>query len=141
MFTFQRTYFTLTILLFVVEILIALFVKDSFVRPYVGDFLVVILIYCFLKSFWKAPVKIVAISVLLFSYLVELLQYFKIVKLLGLKNSRLANVIIGNSFAWSDMLAYALGIMLVVWIERIIGKDERNISFETEQPKKTNKIN
>ena len=130
MFTFQKTYFTLTIVLFVVEVLIALFVNDSFIRPYVGDFLVVILIYCFLKSFWNAPAKTVAISVLLFSYLVELLQYFKIVKLLGLQYSHVANVIIGNSFAWNDMLAYTLGIMLVVSVERIAVIKSRNISFQ-----------
>ena len=32
--------------LFVVETLIALFVRDAFIRPYMGDVLVVILIYC-----------------------------------------------------------------------------------------------
>ena len=31
--------------LFIVETLIALFVRDAFIRPYMGDVLVVILIY------------------------------------------------------------------------------------------------
>jgi DNA integrity scanning protein DisA with diadenylate cyclase activity len=120
MIKFQWKYFGLAILLFVVEVLIALYINDSFIRPYFGDFLVVILIYCFLKSFWNARVKTVAISVLLFSYFVEISQYFKIVKLLGLQNSKLANISIGNSFAWVDMLAYTLGILFVLFVEKIM---------------------
>ena len=37
--------------LFIVETLIALFVRDAFIRPYMGDILVVILIYCFVRIF------------------------------------------------------------------------------------------
>jgi len=59
-----------------------------------------------------------AIAVLLFAYTVEVLQYFQLVKRLGLQHSRLANIVIGNSFAWSDMIAYTLGILLVVLAER-----------------------
>ena len=62
MLRFQKRYFIITILLFVVEIFIAVFIYDQFVHPYVGDYLVVILIYCFLRSFILAPVWIVALS-------------------------------------------------------------------------------
>ena len=51
---FDKYYFFAALLLFLVELVIALYVKDNFVRPYLGDLLVVILIYCCLKSFWKA---------------------------------------------------------------------------------------
>ncbi|WP_298740036.1 DUF2809 domain-containing protein [uncultured Chitinophaga sp.] len=118
MFKFSTRYFSLFLLLFITEILIAVFVHDNFIRPYVGDFLVVILIYCFVKAWINAPVKATAIAVLLFAYTVEVLQYFQLVKRLGLQHSRLANIVIGNSFAWSDMIAYTLGILLVVLAER-----------------------
>ena len=36
-----------TIILLVVEVLIALFVHDSIIRPYLGDVLVVVVIYTF----------------------------------------------------------------------------------------------
>ncbi len=49
--TFRPVYFTLTVILLVVEILIAVYVHDRFIRPYFGDVLVVILVYCFLKTF------------------------------------------------------------------------------------------
>ncbi len=115
--TFHKTYFILTILIFIIEVLIALYVRDSFVRPYFGDVLVVILIYCFVRSFFNWPVVPVAIGVLLFAFAVETLQYLNIVERLGLKDSKLANVVIGNSFAWEDMLCYVAGIAVVLAAE------------------------
>jgi Protein of unknown function (DUF2809) len=119
---FNSRYFILTILIFVTEILIALFAHDRIVRPYVGDFLVVILVYCFLKSFLNTPVLTTAISVLIFSYIVEILQYFHIADRIGLQNSRLAKIIIGSSFEWIDLMAYTAGITLVLCIEKIIAR-------------------
>jgi len=117
MFLFRKNYLFLALLLFVVEVLIAVFVHDRFVRPYVGDFLVVILIYCFVRSFLNASVTITAVAVLVFSYAIEVAQYFKLVNLLGLEHSRLAVTVIGSSFAWIDLVAYTLGVGMVVVIE------------------------
>lgn len=111
-----------TVILFITEVLIALFLHDSFVRPYVGDFLVVILIYCFVKNFLNISVIKLAIATLLFAYLVEMLQHFQLVNYLGLQNSQLAKTILGSSFEWSDMLAYTLGIILVVLVEKYRSK-------------------
>ena len=122
LFTFQRHYFLLTVLLFITEILIALFAHDGFVRPYFGDFLVVILLYCFLKSFLNLPVLPIALSVLCFSFFIEMLQYFQIVIRLGLQHSRLARVIIGVSFEWGDLLAYSTGILCTILVEARFSK-------------------
>ncbi len=115
---FSPFYAISTLLLFITEVIIALFVHDQFIRPYIGDFLVVILIYCFVKSFLNTPIVPTALGVLLFAYTVELLQYFRIVEVLGLQDSRAARIIIGSSFEWQDMLAYTLGIMAVVLLEK-----------------------
>ena len=117
-FKFSPFYAFSTLLLFITEVLIALFVHDQFIRPYIGDFLVVILIYCFVKSFLNTPVVPTALGVLVFAYIVELLQYFRIVELLGLQHSRAARIIIGSSFEWQDILAYTLGILMVVLVEK-----------------------
>lgn len=119
MFRFHLRFFGLTVFLFIVEVLIALYVRDNFVRPYVGDYLVVMLIYCAVRSFIKGnPVKI-AIAVLLFAYLVEVLQYFRIVDRLGLAGNQLAKTVIGYGFEWGDMLAYTLGVLTILLIERV----------------------
>ena len=118
MIKFQLKYFILAAILFLIEVLIALFAHDNFIRPFFGDFLVVILIYCFIKSFFNSPVVLIAIAVLLFSYLIEVLQYFNIVKILRLQNSNFARTVIGTSFEWTDLLAYTLGIGLVILLDK-----------------------
>lgn len=124
MLLFNRTYFLLTLLLFITEVCIALFVHDNFVRPYIGDVLVVILIYCFVKSFLKVSVTKAAIAVLLFAFTVETLQYLAIVEKLGLENNKIAKTVIGTSFSWEDILAYIIGIVMVMVSERFISKQQ-----------------
>ena len=119
----------LSVLLFVTEILIAKFAHDRIVRPYIGDVLVVMLIYCFIRSFFNTPPLKTAVGVLVFSYMIELLQYFNIVTILGLQQHRWARIIIGTSFAWIDLLAYTIGIALVSYLEKI--KDTRILKTGT----------
>lgn len=117
MFTFRKKYFFLTILLLVVEVLIALFVRDRFIRPYGGDFLVVILIYCFLRTFINQSPLRIAIITLVFSFLVEFGQYFKMVEVLGLKGNRFAEIVIGTGYSNYDLLAYTLGVITVYFCD------------------------
>ena len=124
MLQFNRTYFTFTVFLFLLETAIALFVHDNFIRPYFGDFLVVMLLYCFLKSFIKVSVWAAAGLVLLFSFAIEIAQYFNMVEKLGLEHYKIAKVVLGNSFAWMDLLAYVLGILAVISIEKFTLKRE-----------------
>lgn len=118
MFTFNKNYFFLSLLILGLEVLIALFAHDNFVRPYLGDVLVVILLYCLIKSFLRLPAFKLAIGVLIFSFVIETLQYIKIVEKLGLGNSKFARTVIGTSFAWMDLLAYVVGILIVLMVER-----------------------
>ena len=104
--------------MFLIEVLFALYLHDRIIRPYIGDVLVVIMIYCFVKTFHNGSVTIIALSVLLFAYMVEMLQYFKLINYLGLQNSKVANIILGNSFEWIDMMAYTVGIAIVLCVER-----------------------
>lgn len=123
MLAFNRKYFFLTILIFIIEVLIALYLHDDIIRPYIGDVLVVILIYCFIKSFLKLPVLPLAIFVLLFSFSIEFLQYLNIVEKLGLQKSKLARTVIGTSFAWIDLVCYIAGIIIVLITEKVSAKN------------------
>lgn len=69
LFTFNRKYFIWSILLLCIEIYIGAYVRDAWIRPYGGDFLVVILLYCLLRSFLNISVIVAAISVLIFSFI------------------------------------------------------------------------
>ena len=118
MWHFNKTYFGLTAVLFLIEVVIALFVKDRFIRPYLGDVLVVILIYCFVKSFIKISVYKAALGVLLFAFTIEILQYCSLVEKLKLQHNTVAKTVIGTSFSWEDILAYMAGILIVLIAEK-----------------------
>jgi hypothetical protein len=118
MLTFNKNYFSSAVLIFCIEVFIALYVDDNFVRPYFGDVLVVILIYCFLKSFLRLPVLLAVIFVLAFAFTIEFFQFFDIVEKLGLEKSRIARTVIGTSFAWHDILAYIAGAVVVIVVEK-----------------------
>ncbi len=115
----------MAVLIFCTEILIARFAHDRIIRPYIGDSLVVILIYCFIKSFFDTPVLKTALGVLLFAYMVEILQSFDIITKLGLQDIGWARIVIGTSFAWIDLVAYTAGIALVICIEKIMASKKR----------------
>lgn len=119
MFRLSIVYLVLAAVLFIVEVCIAVFVDDNFVRPYGGDVLVVILMYCVVRAFTRYEATQVAWAVLMFSFFIEFLQYFRIVKLLGLQHSELANVVLGNSFAWLDLLAYVAGFLIILVAEQL----------------------
>ncbi|CAM1361407.1 conserved membrane protein of unknown function [Tenacibaculum soleae] len=113
---FNLNSFIIFILLFITEILIAQ--TSGFIRHTFGDFLVVIAVYYLVASFFDISAKVIAISVLLFSYFIEILQYLNLVSLLGLSNNKLACIIIGNTFSIGDLFAYTFGIITVFVIER-----------------------
>ncbi len=115
----------LTIILFAIEVFIAKYAHDKIIRPYGGDYLVVILIYCFVRSFFNTSILHTATGVLLFSFLVEALQYFDIVDIIGAGHSKLAGIIIGTSFAWTDIVVYILGIFTVIVLEYVVGSKAR----------------
>lgn len=123
MLTFNKNYFLLTLLIFSIEVGIALYINDTFIRPYVGDVLVVILIYCFIKSFLNFSVNAVALFVFIFSFTVEFFQYVNLVEKLGLSNNKAARIIIGTSFSWLDLICYTVGIVIVIIVEKQLVKN------------------
>lgn len=114
----NKTYLNLTLGIFVIETLIAIFVHDEFIRPFFGDFLASIFVYTLIKSFINISVKQAAYCSLGISFGLEILQYFKVLKLIGLSHVKILAILLGTSFSWLDILAYALGILCVWFIEK-----------------------
>lgn len=117
-------YGLLALAIFAVEVAIALWVNEEFVRPFVGDVLVVVLIYCSVKTFVTGHKIAVAVGTLLFAFLVETAQGFDAVTRLGLQDSRLARTVIGTSFSWIDVWCYVIGIVMVLVLESIGRKSD-----------------
>lgn len=113
--TFNYTYFLVTIFIFLTEVLIATKLKDIFfVRAYLGDVIVVMLIYTFIKTFFRIEDnKKLILGILIFSFLIEVAQYFNIAEKLGFRKGSLMYIVIGNSFSWIDILCYVAGCLLL----------------------------
>lgn len=113
----RSLYVTGFFLLFSIELVIAVFIKDGFVRPYLGDFLVVIMIYCFLMAITNFAVIRSLVVVLIFSFALEFFQMLNIVKIMQYQPPNWVMVVLGSSFSVWDLLAYSLGLAAVGLLE------------------------
>lgn len=110
------------LLLFMLEAFIALYVHDRFIRPYAGDILVVILLYCAARCFMPEGVFWLPVYVFLFAVFVEFLQYFRLVERLSLQDCRPIAVLLGSTFDWLDIFCYFIGcliLLLLSWLMKI----------------------
>ena len=114
---FSKAYFFWFLILFIIEACIAFFSKDGFMRHTFGDVLVVIMVYCFIKSFVRTMPIYVAILVLIISFCVELIQLTNLLQWLHIEGNKAAKLILGNTFHFTDLIAYTFGITIVLIIE------------------------
>lgn len=113
----RRGYALATLVLFAIEVMIALFVRDGFVRPYLGDVLAVILVYTALRA--ATPLSVVAglATSLAIAFAIELAQWFRIVDMLGFGGNPVARIVLGSYFSVEDLLAYAAGAACAAAVE------------------------
>ncbi|WP_449388935.1 ribosomal maturation YjgA family protein [Chryseobacterium lineare] len=114
--TFNLKYFLFSIFIFFIEVLIATVLKDIFfIRAYLGDVIVMILLYTLVKSFViiKDTRKLI-LGIFIFSCLIEWAQYFNIADKLGLQPGSIMYIIVGNSFSWVDIACYVVGCLLLL---------------------------
>lgn len=112
-------YLLVFFILLVLEVLIALFVKDRIVRPFIGDILVMILMYTFIRGIIKKPIKGLPVYLFIFAVCVEISQYFHLVDKLNLRSNRIMTIIMGTSFDIKDILCYFAGtIIIIIWERR-----------------------
>ena len=110
------------LVLLITEILIALFVRDDFIRPYGGDILVTVLICAAVRILFPTGIRLLPLWVFLFAAAVEIGQYFDFVTLLGLGNINFFRILLGSTFSVADLICYAAGCLLF-WIgEKTITK-------------------
>ena len=111
--------------IFLIEVLIALFVRDDFIRPYGGDILVTVLICCFVRIFFP-KVRFLPVWVFLFAAAVEVGQYFDFVSLMGLGDIAFFRILLGSTFSWADLVCYAAGCALFSGIEKAVRRRMQN---------------
>lgn len=109
-------YLGVFIALLMIEIYIGMFVHDNIIRPFIGDVLVVGVLYFFIRSFLKKP-KYLGVYVFIFACFVEVSQYFNLASLLHLEHIKLAKIILGSTFDLGDILCYFIGTVILYLYE------------------------
>ncbi len=111
----------LVLAFFAAEVPVAtLFAKFGFVRGYLGDFLVVILLYFLIKLFREVRPLQLAMGIFVFACGVEVTQYFHLADLLGFHRGSLINILLGDSFSWVDIITYFLGCVTSYLIDKVL---------------------
>jgi hypothetical protein len=65
-----------------------------------------------------------AVLVLLFAFGIEILQYFNLVEKLGLQHNKIAKIVMGSSFELIDFVAYTIGVVAIIVVEKRIAKKQ-----------------
>ena len=118
-------YITIFVITFILEIIIAKYVHDKIIRPYVGDILVVICLYTFAKSIFVDKIKWLSLYVLILAVIVEILQYFNYAQIL-FGDNKIAKTLLGSSFDVKDILCYVAGYIIIILGEKFLSKRKEN---------------
>lgn len=124
--TFRTGHAIAALVLLAVEVLIALFVNDAFVRPYLGDVLAVILVFMAIRAVSAAGPWTAAAVALSVAVAIELGQLIGILHILGLAHHPWLRVVLGTGFDVRDLFAYAIGAVIAVGADRRMAT--RNVS-------------
>lgn len=110
------------IALFAIEVMIALFVRDALVRPYLGDVLATAMVYFALRGVTPLGRGGAATAAFALGVVIELGQALHVLDHAGLGHSRVARVVFGGVFDLKDLVCYAAGVGLAMLLD--LGRDD-----------------
>ncbi|MFE8729698.1 ribosomal maturation YjgA family protein [Aeromonas hydrophila] len=94
---------------------IGFYAEGAFWRGFLGDVMIVVLLFSFFNMIVIQPAWRGAIAALILSFVVETFQYFHLVDFLGIEN-KFIRIVIGTHFDWLDIIAYTLGFLICLVI-------------------------
>ena len=124
----RSKYVWLTLLFFGMLVLIAtVFEYHKFIRYYIGDVITVTFLYFLLKSFRPRMLnRTTFVLVIVFAFLVEFTQYFKLNEMLGL-HGKIAKLVLGTTFSIEDLFAYLIGGIIAIVIDNFFCENLLNL--------------
>ncbi|MBK8803108.1 MAG: DUF2809 domain-containing protein [Fibrobacteres bacterium] len=120
MFRFSVPWAVFAFALFALEVFIGAKVTDNFVRPYLGDVLVVILVHAIVRTFVTTPWRRVLPGVVVFAFAVEGMQAIHLGDLLGLRPGSIPAIVLGSQADFRDLLCYLAGGLVVGGLEWLL---------------------
>ena len=112
------TYFILIILTIIVGLLSRHF---TFIPLFIGDILWATMVYFICRLlFIDNKIKFVVLVSLLFCFGIEFSQLYKAPWIDNLRHTLFGRLVLGDTFLWSDLLCYTVGIVFGVIVEEFI---------------------
>ncbi len=92
----------------------------EYINAYLGDALWAVMTYLFTAVLLhdRKPLQIALVS-LLFCYLIEISQLYHAPWIDAIRNTRLGGLVLGFGFLWTDIIAYTMGIGVMLAIESV----------------------
>lgn len=115
--------------LLIIEIIIGVFC-GGFVRAYIGDVLIIPLIYCFVRILYTRDNKFLPLAVGGLGILAEVIQYFDFCGIFGIDKGSLLGIIIGSHADFKDIICYLAGVALIYAAEFVCGRFTRTETGE-----------
>jgi hypothetical protein len=116
---FHPGYALATAIIFLTEIMIALFVHDAVIRPYIGDSLAAVLLYLALRAVTSLRVLPAVVLALTIAFAIEFGQMFHLIDAVGLRGNQIAGFILGGYFDVTDLGCYVAGAAAVLVVENL----------------------
>jgi DNA integrity scanning protein DisA with diadenylate cyclase activity len=114
------------------SLILFIFSGNPFLRGFVSDIIAVIFIYYVIRFFKRTNPLTLGTGILLFSFLIEFSQLFKITDILGLSNS-LIRTLLGSTYDPLDFIAYLAGVAISVMVDISILKNEPAFSLRVKK--------
>jgi hypothetical protein len=114
---FHPAYAALALGLLLSEVAIARWFEDRLIRPYLGDTLAVLLVYCSARAVTRLSIGGALILALGVAFMVELSQLFGFVERIGLHQHQIARTVLGTGFDYFDFIAYLGGGLVALCCE------------------------
>jgi Protein of unknown function (DUF2809) len=119
---YRCLYLLVAIIILLTEILIAVYVHDSLIRPYGGDILAVVLVYCSIRVFILRSLFIPAVLSFGCACVIEILQAFHLTAVPWIASNKILAIVLGSTFDYNDILSYGAGALSAFIIDTAIRK-------------------
>lgn len=92
--------------------------KVNGIPLFFGDILYAVMVYFGCRMIFISSNNVLKILLpLIFCYLIELQQLFKVSWLVEIRNTTLGHYALGQGFLWSDLVLYSVGVFMALLID------------------------
>ena len=119
----QKSHLTYLALIIITILLGLLSRHINGVPLFIGDILWGLMVYFIVRFlFINQSIKWVTIASLLFCYAIEFSQLYQAPWINNIRHTVIGGLVLGETFVWSDLLCYAVGIGIGILVNVLPGK-------------------